>query len=399
MLEPVELDGQLATAGRRNRLRVLVVGAGVSGVTLAQYLRTAGMDPVLVERRAVDADPGYMLGLMPLVDPALRRLGVEDAYRERSVPVRRYVLHDRAGRPLREYSLETLLRFGDYRGIERGELLAALATRGGGVTHGATVGGLEQDGSRVRAVLTHGAGQETAEFDAVIAADGMHSGTRALVRGRGQVTGHDTGWSGWVGWADEEGLSDRYDECWGAGFFVGTYPVKGKVGVFVGGPRSDTAAGPATFVSRVRGQLRSGDARLDRALTAVAEGGDVRSWPMTDVRSGTWITGRVGLVGDAAAGFLPTAGVGAAMAMESAAVLGSLLAQATAGSVPEVLRRYEALQRPRVEAAQRNSRILARLVFRRSRPGAVARDLASRLVTLDRALTPIRRLLEDRPEL
>ena len=49
--------------------------------------------------------------------------------------------------------------------------------------------------------------------------------------------------------------------------------------------------------------------------------------------------------------------------------------------------------------ASGRERILARLVFRRSRPGAVARDLASRLVTLDRALTAIRRLLEDRPEL
>src|SRR5918995_3137262 len=105
MLEPVALGDQLA-AVRRDSLRVLVVGAGVAGVTLAQYLRTAGRDPVLAERRAGDADPGYMLGLMPLVDPALRHLGVEDAYRERSVPVRRYLLRDRTGRPLRDHSGE-----------------------------------------------------------------------------------------------------------------------------------------------------------------------------------------------------------------------------------------------------------------------------------------------------
>jgi 2-polyprenyl-6-methoxyphenol hydroxylase-like FAD-dependent oxidoreductase len=392
----VPLPEQLA-AVRGDPLRVLVVGAGVAGVTLAQLLRTAGLHPVLVDRRTAGADPGYMLGLMPLVDPALRLLGVEDAYRERSVPVRRYLLRDRTGRPVREYPLAGLLAFGDYRGIERGELLAVLAAAGGAVTHRATVPALEQDGGRVRALLADGAGKERADFDVVVAADGMHSATRALVLAGGQVTGVDTGWGGWVGWTGADGAPDRYDECWGAGFLLGAYPVPGRVGVFVGGPRRDTAAGPAAFAARVRGQVH-GDERLDRALAAVAAGAGTRFWPMADVRSATWSAGRVGLLGDAAAGFLPTAGIGAGMAVESAAVLGRLLLEATPGSVPDVLRRFEARQRPRVEAAQQNSRALARLVFRASRPAAVARDLAARLLSLDRALAPIRRLLAERPE-
>jgi 2-polyprenyl-6-methoxyphenol hydroxylase-like FAD-dependent oxidoreductase len=391
------LQDQLATV-RGDRLRVLVVGAGVAGVTLAQLLRKAGLDPVLVERRTPDADPGYMLGLMPLVDPALRFLDVEDAYRARSVPVRRYSLRDRAGRPLREYPLDGLLASGDYRGIERGELLAVLAANGGRVTHGATVTGLEQDGDRVQALLTSSAGETTAVFDAVVAADGMHSSTRALVLPDRQVGTLDTGWGGWVGWTGPDGDPDRYDECWGPGFFLGAYPVKGRVGVFVGGPHQDTDRGREVFVDRVRSRLRAVDHRLDRALRAVADDPGMRYWPMADVRSATWAVGRVGLLGDAAAGFLPTAGIGAAMAMESAAVLGRSLAQASPGAVPQVLRRYELQQRPRVEAAQQNSRVLARLVFRTSRPVAVARDLASRFVTLERALAPIRRLLEDRPE-
>ena len=105
----------------------------------------------------------------------------------------------------------------------------------------------------------------------------------------------------------------------------------------------------------------------------------------------------MGLVGDAAAGFLPTAGIGAAMAMESPVVLGRLLHRGTAGSVPELLRRFEARQRPRVEFAQQNSRALGRLVFRTSRPVAALRDVASRVVPLEAALGPIRRLHEDRP--
>ncbi|MGY1644119.1 FAD-dependent oxidoreductase [Geodermatophilus sp. SYSU D00703] len=328
-------------------------------MTLALCLRGAGLHPFLPERRPSGADRGHVLGLVPLVDPALRHLQVGGTYRERSVPVRRYTLRDRAGRPLREYSFESLLASGDHRGIERGELLAVPAAAGGRVSNGATVTRIEQDGGRVRA--------------------------------------YDTGWGGWVGWTDPDDAPDRYEECWGRGFFLGTYPVRGRVGVFLGGPRRDTARGAAEFVGRVRGRLRADDARLERALRTVAAGHGTHYWPMTDVRARTWTSRRVVLLGDAAAGFLPTAGIGAAMAIESADVLGRSLARATPGSVPAVPRDHEARQRPRVESAQRTSRVLGRLVFRTSRPAAVVRDLASRFVPLDRALAPIVRLVADRP--
>jgi salicylate hydroxylase len=83
-----------------------------------------------VDRRDVDADPGYMLGLMPLVDRPLARSKVQDAYRAASVPVRRYAMRNRFGRPLRQYSQGSLLEFGDYRGISRGELLPCWPTPG-----------------------------------------------------------------------------------------------------------------------------------------------------------------------------------------------------------------------------------------------------------------------------
>src|SRR5699024_8935368 len=96
-------------------------------------------------------------------------------------------------------------------------------------------------------------------------------------------------------------------------------------------------------------------------------------------RAPRWTTRRTVLLGDAAAGFLPTAGIGAGMAMESAWVLAtmlrSLLPTAEAGLVTDVtaarpdqanrvaadelaatLARYEQEQRPRVETAQDTSR-------------------------------------------
>jgi salicylate hydroxylase len=134
MLEATSIQAQLADA-RGDRLRVLVVGAGVAGTTVAQLLRREGLHPVLVERSAREADSGYMLALMPLVDPVLDTLGVRERYLADSVGLDRYRFRNPAGTTLGEYSLAGLFdRFGDYRGISRGELLGVLGSAGGAVT-------------------------------------------------------------------------------------------------------------------------------------------------------------------------------------------------------------------------------------------------------------------------
>jgi len=86
----------------------------------AQLLRRDGLHPVLVERSGREAGSGYMLALMPLVDPVLETLGVRERYLAGSVGLDRYRFRNPAGTVLGEYSLAGLFdRFGDYRGISR----------------------------------------------------------------------------------------------------------------------------------------------------------------------------------------------------------------------------------------------------------------------------------------
>jgi 2-polyprenyl-6-methoxyphenol hydroxylase-like FAD-dependent oxidoreductase len=67
------------------------------------------------------------------------------------------------------------------------------------------------------------------------------------------------------------------------------------------------------------------------------------------------------------------------------------LAATDAEGAPEALRRYEVRQRPRVEAAQDNSRLLAWLVLRRSRLVRIGRCVIwSRRGEPEVALGPIR---------
>jgi 2-polyprenyl-6-methoxyphenol hydroxylase-like FAD-dependent oxidoreductase len=386
-------------AMRSDRLRVLIAGAGVAGLTLAQLLRAEGLHPVLIERASNHDDAGYMLALMPLVDAAFDRLGMQQTYREHSVRFHRYRMHGHRGQLLRESEIDTLLgKYGDYRGIARGDLMQVLATGSAPVSYESTIQAIRQEPESVYVTLQNNKTSLIGEFDAVILADGLHSSSRALLLRPDQITTYDTRWGGWVAWVDsDEAHADQGDEIWGADFFVGIYPVKDRAGIIVAGNNADTRRDPAAFVAKIRKQLRASDPWMERALDKIEVSVGLYYWRLVDCRSAAWAVDRVALLGDAAAGFLPTAGIGAAMAMESATVLAHQLAAANRSQVPGALREYQGLQRPRVESAQDNSRLLAKMMFRRGRALAVARDMAGRLMTLKAALRPIIRLLESRP--
>lgn len=384
---------------RGDGLRVVVSGAGIAGLTLAALLGRQGLHPVLIDR----ADPGdlhggYMLALMPLVDPALDELEVHDAYRAASIPLSRYAVHSHTGRLLRTSSFESILsRFGEYRGIERGALVDVLAGSGRPVAFQTSVSAVTETADAVQVTLTGPDGDRRLTADILVAADGVHSATRALLRQGCEVERVETGWGGWVAWAAGDDRMDLVEEVWGDGSFTGVYGVPGRLGVFLGGPDAATRLGPASFAERVRGELRHASPRLHRALEAVAAEPDPYYWPMADIRTAHWTSPHTALLGDAAAAFMPTAGIGAGMAIESAWRLGRALSSATPAALPERLAAFERVQRPRVEAAQANSRSLARLMFRRSLPLALARDAAARLVSIRAALRPIVALLESAP--
>lgn len=395
MIVATDMHEQLESQ-RDDSLRVLIAGAGVAGVTLAALLRKQGLHPVVIERMRTMAHPGYMLALMPLVDPVFDDLDIRQEYLARSTPLSRYAFHSHRGKRLRTDDLGALLStHGDYQGIERGILIDLLSAGGLPVSFDTTIDRITFSGSESKVEFSGAA--ITASFDLVVAADGIHSRTRDLLP-IGKVDEVDTGWGGWVSWCDPIGDPTLGEELWGDGCFLGVYPVKGRLGVFLGGPTERTAIGPVAFADRVRADVPELSERLRSALDAVAADPDPYFWPLTDVRAERWVAPGAVLLGDAAAGFLPTAGIGAAMAMESAWMLGRMLAHADRADLDAVLAEWERVEKPRVESAQANSRVLAKLMFRRGPVVAWLRETIMRALTVKAALGPIIRLIADQPE-
>jgi hypothetical protein len=65
-------------------MRVLIVGAGIAGLTLSALLRQKGIKPQIVDRASDFAQAGYMLGLFPMGNRVLHGLGARDSSRASS---------------------------------------------------------------------------------------------------------------------------------------------------------------------------------------------------------------------------------------------------------------------------------------------------------------------------
>jgi 2-polyprenyl-6-methoxyphenol hydroxylase-like FAD-dependent oxidoreductase len=348
-------------------VRVLIVGGGVAGLTLAAKLEQQGRTPVVVEEADEFGRVGYSLGLYPLGSTVLHGLGKYDELIERGCPARTYQIFDGHGELLQDVDLTSFTdEIGPMVLISRADLIDILANAAADadLRMGVTVTSLAQDdGRHVDVDLSDGSREQ---FDLVIGCDGMRSSVREKFVG-GDHDIFDSGWVLWTWWADLDDWPRDVDrEYWGNGKGMFVYPTPTQVMVCAGMHTSHLTADPAD-VPAARAFLAEAFEPLATADPLIAEGiaqaDDLFPWPMSDVRAAHWSKGRVGLCGDAAVGFMPTAGAGANSAMHSASSLADELSRVSGEIAPLALELFEKRCRGIVEKNQKDSRRLAKLIF------------------------------------
>jgi len=372
-------------------MRVLIVGGGVAGLTLAAKLVQQGREPTVIERLPAYSDAGYGIGLYPLGSAVLHGLGVYQDLVANSLEGCRYEIANGAGEILQSLDLSELSAgAGPLLMLSRTHLIEVLlkACRSLGVRMGTSVVSFERFTDKVRVAFSD---RTTEEFDLLVACDGANSTIRTQVNRHQSV--FDTHWIIWTWWGTDQLFPQGLvREHWGAGFFFGVYPVPSRC-MFCAGLPPATGVDPHAETGVLRRQIAASLNDLMSDVPAVGraleESNQFFAWPMSDVRSGEWYDGRAVLCGDACASYLPTAGVGASSAMRSAAALADELSKVDSARVPLALELYTKRSRKFVEGNQDDSRTVARLMFVKSKLAAWARDRMVRYYPATRMLKQI----------
>lgn len=161
-----------------SRRRVLIVGAGPTGLTAAVELARRGVIADIIEKQDAASQLSRAVGILPSSMRILEPSGVADAIRQEAIPYRAAVFHDEdrvlARLPLNESEDAGYRLFGLAQDRTELYLRAAFELMGGRVRYARQLKHVIQDGSSARVVI----GEEEARYDYVIGADGVHSTVR-----------------------------------------------------------------------------------------------------------------------------------------------------------------------------------------------------------------------------
>ncbi|KKC03729.1 FAD-dependent oxidoreductase [Mycobacterium nebraskense] len=341
-------------SGHGRSLRVLVVGAGVGGISVARGLLRDGHDVTVFERRPDVCAAGGAVTIWSNGETVLRQLGVDTDGAGQLLSTVRAVtstghplatldvstMADRLGAPVRMVPRRVLLeRLLDGFPTERirchSRAIALAGTRDG-----------------VRVEFDDGS---SAEGDLLIGADGLHSMVRDSLGGR---AAKPTGWCSWQGLVTLAEIPDKDTALMviGAHGNLGLWPAGGSdVQWWFDLPWSYDFVRPQRPIETIRSHFTGWSQAVDRVLATLTDD-DLAPSPYPHFRHPVPPAGQgpVTLLGDAAHTMPPTLAQGTNQALLDTMVLCRALSDSEAnGGVPSALRWYEKTRRRKVMAVSR----------------------------------------------
>jgi 2-polyprenyl-6-methoxyphenol hydroxylase-like FAD-dependent oxidoreductase len=306
-------------------MRILIVGGGIGGLSLAAALAGRGLACDVVEREPAWTTVGAGITLYPNGIRAFGALGLADAVVAAGCPVTIVRTLDIDGNLLAESPGESWPDAGPTLAIHRADLQRVLLGAIGDlpVRMATTVTALAQVGDGVDASFSDGT---RSRYDVIVGADGIRSAVRALCF-------EDTPprYVGQMYWrtATSTRIVDTATLQFADNRFVALMPLGADLTylafqVHCPEPFDEP---PGGVVVRLRERFGDFAGPSAAALDALEPGDQpVHLGPAEEVARDVWRAGRVVLIGDAAHACSPTLAQGGSLAVEDAVVLAELLA-------------------------------------------------------------------------
>jgi 2-polyprenyl-6-methoxyphenol hydroxylase-like FAD-dependent oxidoreductase len=326
--------------------KVLVVGGGIAGLTLAVALRRRGIEVDVVELQPQWDVLGVGISLTPPTLRALKTIGVLDDCVAAGFGWDRIVFADVAGRPFSALNMPRLAG-PDYpatvaigRSALHNVFIRTAQQLGASITLGTTVSSLNQKPDAVEVELSNGT---RASYGFVVGCDGIRSTVRSLVFSD-VPEANFTGLAVWRATMPRHKDVDSMQMFYGPNTKAGVNPhSRGEMFLFLVQPiRDGHRLPPDKMHILLREQLEDFSAEVvSFAREHIADPLKVDYRPMNSfLLPPSWHRGRVVVIGDAAHTTTPHLATGAGIAIEDAVVLAELMA--TELSASELLDRFAA---------------------------------------------------------
>ena len=87
-------------------MKVLIVGGGIAGLTLAAFLEGSDVECGIIDKAPDWSHQGYAIGLWNNARNILAKLGLDREFDTQGTRIQNYTIYDGSGRLLRAYSLK-----------------------------------------------------------------------------------------------------------------------------------------------------------------------------------------------------------------------------------------------------------------------------------------------------
>ncbi len=330
-------------------MKILIVGAGIGGLSLAGFLNYSDIEYDIIEKAPDWNHRGYSIALWNNGRNILKKLGLEGEFDTHGQPIHAYHMYTGDGKFLRKVDLNHF--YSGYgmalKMVSRSQLHDWLMSKVDEkkIAMSTTVVSILQEGGKNKVVFSDG---RMDYYDLVVGADGIHSKVRDL-------TFHDhvlakSKMRLWYMWVDNKFKTEAsISEYMAAGEFIMLFDTGERtLGVIVAEHHNVVWDDVKGRIERLKKSFKD-ETQLVPGMFENLKDEDIVPSDLLQVKLKKWHTDNVVLIGDAAHGFGPWAGLGGGMALEDSYILaGELMKISPEYSLDAALKFYNRVRQKRV---------------------------------------------------